>query len=313
MKYVFGPVNSRRLGVSLGIDIIPFKTCSFDCIYCECGHTTVLTDELKEYVPYNDVINEIEQVLSKHPMVDVVTFAGSGEPTLNSRMGDMIKYIKSNFPQYKVAVLTNSSMLHKKEVRRNIINADIIYPSLDAARPDVFKKIGRTIPGIDLNTIIDSLVLLRKEFKNKLSLEIFIINGLNDTDEDLAKLKDACTKISPDEIHINSLDRPGAEDWIKPATAENLERIRDFFKPLPVRLLMKREVPDNSKGYFSVYEDSVYDAIAKDRLSAEEISNILNIRMFDVLRTVKNLQAAGKVKEVLDKGVAYYHGVARGT
>ena len=250
MKYVFGPVNSRRLGISLGIDIIPYKTCSFDCIYCECGHTTVLTNELKDYVPYNDVIGEIEQVLSKRPVLDVVTFAGSGEPTLNSRIGDFIKYIKSNFPEYKVAVLTNSSMLHKEEVRRNIINADIIYPSLDAVSNDVFKKINRPMPGIDPNTIIDSLVQLRREFTGKLSIEIFIVNESIYTREELAKLKDACTKISPDEIHINSLDRPGTEDRIKPVSIENLEHIRDFFNPLPVKLITKRETPDNSKGYF---------------------------------------------------------------
>jgi wyosine [tRNA(Phe)-imidazoG37] synthetase (radical SAM superfamily) len=306
MKYVFGPVTSRRLGLSLGIDITPFKTCSFNCIYCECGHTTILTDELKEYVPYNDVINEIEQVLSKNPIIDVVTFSGSGEPTLNSRIGDMIEYIKSNFPKYRVAVLTNSSMLHKDEVRRNIINADIIYPSLDAVSPDLFKKINRPIGGIDTNTIIDSLILLRKEFKGKLSIEIFIINKLDYTDEELTKLKEACFKISPDEIFINSLDRPGAEDWIKPVDTKNLERIRDFFKPLPVKLVMKREMPDSSKGYFNIYEDSVYSVITNDRLSAEEISDILNLRFFDVLRTVNSLQNEGRIKKVLDKGRTYY-------
>lgn len=306
MKYVFGPVNSRRLGVSLGIDITPFKTCSFNCIYCECGHTTVLTDELKEYVAYNDVINEIEQVLNKHPLVDVVTFSGSGEPTLNSRIGDMIEYIKSNFPEYRVAVLTNSSMLHKEEVRKSIINADIIYPSLDAATPDLFKKINRPINGIDPNIIIDSLVRLRKEYKGKLSIEIFIINELDYTDEELAKLKDACFKISPDEVFINSLDRSGAEDWIKPVDMSNLERIRDFFKPLPVKLVMKREMPDSSKGYFSIYEDSVYSTITKDLLSVEEISDILNLRFFDVLRTVNSLHGDGRVTKVLDKGRTYY-------
>jgi len=294
MKYVFGPVNSRRLGISLGIDITPYKTCSFNCIYCECGHSTVLTDTLKEYVPYKDVIGEIEQVLSKKPVLDVVTFSGSGEPTLHSRIGEMIKYIKSNFPEYKVAVLTNSGALHREEVRRSIINADIISPSLDAVSPDVFGKINRPIPGIDPAVIIDSLVQLRKEFTGKLFIEIFIVSGLNDTDEELAKLKAACTKISPDEIHINSLDRSGPENWVKPIEAENLERIRDFFNPLPVKLVAKRETTDNSKGYFSIYEDAVYDAITKG-LSAEEIADVLNLRMFDVLRTIKSLQGAGRI------------------
>lgn len=155
MKYVFGPVNSRRLGISLGIDIVPYKTCPFNCIYCECGSTTDLTDEVKEYFPFEEIVSEINQTLDKGPAIDVVTFSGSGEPTLNSRLGDIINYIKTVYPQYQIAVITNSSLLNRYDIRRRILKADIIYPSLDAVSEDVFNKIMRPLAGTKPEAIIE--------------------------------------------------------------------------------------------------------------------------------------------------------------
>jgi wyosine [tRNA(Phe)-imidazoG37] synthetase (radical SAM superfamily) len=306
MKYVFGPVNSRRLGVSLGIDIIPLKVCSFNCIYCECGSTTDLTEEVKEYLPYDEIISEIGQALSKDPVIDVVTFSGSGEPTLNSRLGDIISYIKTNFPQYKVAVLTNSSLLHREDVRRGLLGADIIYPSLDAVSEEVFNKIMRPLPGVKSDTIIDSIALLRNEFKGKLCLEIFIIAGLNDTEDELFRLKEACIKIRPDEIHLNSLDRPGAEEWIKPSESGNMERIRKFFDPLPVKLVTKVPGGHRPADYYEEIENSILDVIEKKGSTPEDVAARLNMRLFDVLRALKNLQKKGSVNKIIKGDSAVY-------
>ncbi len=297
MKYVFGPVNSRRLGISLGIDIVPFKVCSFNCIYCECGPTTDLTDKVDDYLPYDEITAEISQVLDKHPAIDVVTFSGSGEPTLNSRIGDLIRFIKEKFPQYKVAVLTNSSLLYRDDVRKSLLDADIIYPSLDAVSENVFNKVMRPVSGTDPQRIIDSIVLLRKEFKGRLCLEIFIIAGINDSDDELLRLKDACIKICPDEIHLNHLDRPGAEDWVKPLDAENLERIVGYFNPLPVKLVGRVKYTPGGSDYFDKYESCVFDALSVTGSTAEEVSDLLNMRLFDVLRALKNLKNKGRVKK----------------
>ncbi|HNX24039.1 MAG TPA: radical SAM protein [Spirochaetota bacterium] len=297
MKYVFGPVNSRRLGVSLGIDIVPLKVCSFNCIYCECGPTTELTDEVKEYLPYDEIVSEISQVLSKRPKIDVVTFSGSGEPTLNSRLGDLIRYVKTHFPEYKVAVLTNSSLLYMADVRASLLQADIIYPSLDAVSEKVFNKIMRPLPGINSERIIDSITLLRNEFKGSLCLEIFIIAGVNDTADELSKLKEACIKIRPDEIHLNSLDRPGAEEWVKPMDFENLERIKNYFYPLPVKVVGKVQVAHRPADYYNELESSILHAVRGTGLTAEELADFLNMRLFDVLRALKNLQKKGQVKK----------------
>lgn len=302
MKYVFGPVNSRRLGVSLGVDIVPFKVCSFNCVYCECGGTTELTDEVKEYISYDEIAEEIRQVLSKKPVIDVVTFSGSGEPTLNSRLGDLIKFIKTGFPDYRVAVLTNSSMLHRADVRESLLDADIIYPSLDAVSDEVFKKIMRPVDGTDPESIIDSIALLRNEFKGIICLEIFIIAGVNDTDDELRRLKDACIKISPDEIHLNHLDRPGAEEWVKPSDLENLNRIKLFFDPLPVKLVGRVQGAESTTHYFAEFENCVFDAVGKNGSNAEELADRLNMRFFDVLRSLKNLQKKKRVDKITKAG-----------
>ena len=306
MKYVFGPVNSRRLGVSLGVDIVPFKVCSFNCVYCECGGTTELTDEVKEYIPYDDITAEIRQVLSKKPVIDVVTFSGSGEPTLNSRLGDLIKFIKTDFPEYRVAVLTNSSMLHRADVRESLLDADLIYPSLDAVSKNVFEKIMRPVAGTDPESIVDSIVLLRNEFKGIICLEIFIIAGVNDTGDELRRLKDACVKIRPDEIHLNHLDRPGAEDWVKPSDSINLERIKKYFDPLPVKLVGRVQGTGSTTHYFEEFENCVFDAVREDGSEAEELADRLNMRLFDVLRSLKNLQKKKRVEKITRAGREIY-------
>ncbi len=301
MKYVFGPVNSRRLGISLGLDIIPLKFCSFNCIYCECGATTTLTDEVKEYFPYDEIIAEISEVLNKKPEIDVVTFSGSGEPTLNSRIGDIIRFIKKEFPEYRVAVLTNSSLLYREDVRKSILDADIIYPSLDAVSEDVFKKILRPVTGTDPQRIVDSLVRLRDEFKGTLCLEIFIVAGINDNDDELTRLKEACAKIRPDEIHLNSLDRPSTEDWIKPSDSGNMERVKSFFTPMKVKLVERMNGAGPRVEYFYKYEDYVFDAISDEGSTVEEIAQLLDIRDFDVLRALKSLKKQGKVEKIISE------------
>ena len=150
MKYLFGPVNSRRLGISLGVDLVPHKTCSLNCVYCECGDTTTLTSAIAEYVPTGDVIAELDGYLSGSPRLDVVTFSGSGEPTLHAGIGKILRHLKERYPQYKVAVLTNGTLLHDPGVRKSIAMADIVVPSLDAVGPEAFARICRPAAGITL-------------------------------------------------------------------------------------------------------------------------------------------------------------------
>lgn len=224
LKYIFGPVLSRRLGRSLGIDIIPYKTCSFDCIYCECGKTTNLTDKRKIYVPTDEVISEIEKYLSTEPKLDYITFAGSGEPTLHSELGVIINYIKNNYPQYKVALISNSYFLNK-EIIEDIVNVDLIIPSLDAATEKSYQKINRPTSKSSINEIINGLVYLNKKFNGNMWLEIFIVPGINDSDKEIEAFRNIIKKINPDKVQLNSLDRKGTEEWVEKVKREELNII----------------------------------------------------------------------------------------
>jgi len=230
-KYLFGPVASRRLGVSLGVDIVPHKTCSMDCVYCECGRTTDLTVKRREYVPARSVIRELSDFLGKKPELDYITFSGSGEPTLNSGIGRIISYLKKNFPAYKVALITNGSMFYDASVRGDALGADLVMPSLDAVSGVNLGRINRPFRGLEGWRIVDGLVRFRRMFKGEIWLEIFIVPGVNDSAGELKLLASAARKIRPDRIQINALDRPGTEKWVVPAGIEKLEKIAKYFGP----------------------------------------------------------------------------------
>jgi wyosine [tRNA(Phe)-imidazoG37] synthetase (radical SAM superfamily) len=220
MKYLFGPVNSRRLGFSLGIDLVPFKTCSLNCIYCECGATTDLTTRIDEYVPTTAVLDELEEYLSSGPALDVVTFSGSGEPTLHRDIGLVIDFIKDRFPRYRVAVLTNATMLWKSEVRRALLRADVVIPSLDAVSEEVFGRMLRPAPGVTASQIVEGLTLFGREYGGAIIVEVFIIPGINDSPDELLRIRETCLAVNPASVQLNRLDRPGAEHGIERAGDE---------------------------------------------------------------------------------------------
>jgi wyosine [tRNA(Phe)-imidazoG37] synthetase (radical SAM superfamily) len=307
MKYLFGPVVSRRLGISLGIDLLPFKTCSLDCVYCECRGTTNLTSEIFEYVPTEAVINELRKFLKNKPDLDVITFSGSGEPTLHSGIGKIIEFIKSNYPEYKVSVLTNSTLLHIKEVRKSILKADIIVPSLDAVSREVFSKITRPAKDVTPDQLVNGLIELRKEFKNQLILEIFIIPGMNDNEAELALIRSACLKISPDLIQLNTLDRPGTEKWIKAASLEELEEIKIFFQPFNIEIIGSPVAGKNNVNRrFSVISDEIISTISRRPSTIEDLSAVFGISEAGLSSILEYLLDKDKIiKEKSTRGIFY--------
>lgn len=228
LQYIFGPVISRRLGLSLGIDLIPFKTCSLDCVYCECGKTNQLLIERREYVPTAEVTAELDKYLQSNPNIDYLTFSGSGEPTLHSGLGQIIDFIKENYPRYKISLLTNSTLFPQEGVIKEVKDLDLIVPSLDAVSEDIFNKINRPISGVRAAEIVKGLESLRASFAGQLWLEIFIIPGINDHREELQLFKKALQRIRPDKIQLNSLDRLGTENWVPPVAPKNLELIAQY-------------------------------------------------------------------------------------
>ncbi|WP_300454975.1 radical SAM protein [Desulfobacula sp.] len=224
-KYIFGPVPSRRLGLSLGVDLVPHKTCSLDCVYCECGKTTRLTLEKKEYVRFAEVKKELDHYWQHNADPDYITFSGSGEPTLNSKLAQVIEYIKKTKPQIKVAVLTNSTLFSDPTVRHAMLKADLVVPSLDAVSTSAFIRINRPRKGLEIHEIIRGIERFAAEYTGRIWLEVFVLPGMNDSRSDLLLLKDAIQRIQPDRIQINTLDRPGTLAGIEPASRSQLERV----------------------------------------------------------------------------------------
>lgn len=295
MKYLFGPVPSRRLGISLGVNLVPYKVCSLNCIYCEVGRTTNLTIERKEYIPINEVIDELKDYLHQKPELDFITFSGQGEPTLNSGLGKVIDFLKDNNPAYKVAVITNGTLFWDKEVRDEVSRADVLLPSLDAVSELSFLKINRPNKNLNLNKIIEGLILLRKEFKGKIYLEIFFVPQLNDKKEELILLKEITQKIQPDLIQLNTLDRPGTEDFVKAVTPEELQRIKDFLEPLPVEIIAKAKMRKQIKSFNKNIEEQILDTIIRRPCTDKDLSEILDIHLNELNKYLSELIDSGKI------------------
>jgi len=295
MKYLFGPVPSRRLGISLGVDLVPYKVCSLNCIYCEVGRTTNLTIERQEYIPITEVLKELKDYLDQKPELDFVTFSGQGEPTLNSGLGRVIDFIKDNYPEYKVAVITNGTLFWDKEVRDEVSRADVLLPSLDAVSELSFLKINRPNKNLNINKIIEGLILLRKEFKGKIYLEIFFVPQINDTREELILLKEITNKIQPDLIQLNTLDRPGTEDFVKAVTQEELQRIKDFLEPLPVEIIAKAKTRKQIKSFNKNIEEQILDTIKRRPCTDKDLSEILDLHLNELNKYLSELIDSGKI------------------
>ena len=225
MSYIYGPVPSRRLGQSLGVDPIPFKTCNYNCVYCQLGRTTPLTNERKEYIPCDEILAELRRAIAKLEPTDVdyITIVGEGEPLLYSRLGRLICEAKemTNLP---LAVITNGSLMSVPEAREDLADADVVIPSLDAADQQTFRRINRPWPKLKIADIIDGMATFREESRAELWIEVMLIQDLNDTEEALHGLAWALDRIRPDQVHLNVPVRPPAEDWVHGSDEDGLIR-----------------------------------------------------------------------------------------
>lgn len=305
-RYLFGPVPSRRLGRSLGVDLVPHKTCSLNCVYCECGKTTLLTNERAEYIPTAEVLAELNRFLSGEAQLDYVTFSGAGEPTLHIGLGKIVNFIKSKFPHYPLALLTNGSLFYQQSLREEVTEIDLILPSLDAADEEIFQRINRPHQRIDLKQIISGLTELKKIQMGQMWLEIFIIPGINDGADHIEKLKEAIHQIKPDLVQLNALDRPGAEQWVKSASAELLERISadlEWCTEIIVRFPDRKE----STAYHENIEASILDMIRRRPCTLEDLSNILGLHINEVNKYLEGLIKTDQVHaRQMERGLFYW-------
>jgi wyosine [tRNA(Phe)-imidazoG37] synthetase (radical SAM superfamily) len=282
------------------------KTCTLNCIYCECGKTSHLTLERKEYVSFETVKKELTHYLAHHARPNYITFSGSGEPTLNSKIGDVIRFLKDRVPDVPVAVLTNSTLFSQKQVRSDIKNAVVVIPSLDAATEKIFNKINRPSPHLNVDTIVDGLIRFRKEYNGKIWLEVFIVPGMNDTIAELNALKLVIGKIKPDQVHLNTLDRPGSVSTLRAATREELERVLNVFQMENAAIVAD---PPEQKALFAYRKDTaaaILGTIARRPCTSKDLSEIMGLQVKEVDSYLKSLEADEKIKVVKQKRGLFY-------
>ena len=303
-ELIYGPVPSRRLGRSLGVDLVLDRICSYDCIYCQLGRTKKKTIERKPYVPAGDILDQVYRKLEGKIEADYITLGGSGEPTLNSEIGSVITDLKkhTNVP---VAVLTNSSLLANSNVRQSIIQADVVLPSLDAYNQQGFERINRPHPEISFETMAEGLIAFRQEYGGKLWLEIFVLDGLNAGISDALEFKKWITKINPDKVHINTAVRPTAESF---ASRVPDKALNDFC----VTLGQKAEVVTPFKdieghGIRSDISNDILSLLARRPCTLKDISAGLDVHKNQVLKSIGSLLEDSMVKIVRKESTDYYH------
>jgi len=305
-KYLFGPVPSRRLGMSLGVDLVPKKVCSLNCVYCEVGPTTKLTTQRMEYIPYKKIATELSDYFNSSPLPDYITFSGYGEPTLNSDIGKIIQFIKETRPGIPVAVLTNGTLLSKTEVRKELLHADLVLPSLDAATQEVFEKINVPASELNVGDHIQGLANFRKEFSGKIWLEIFIIPGYNDSASELTELRKAILKIKPDRIQLNTLDRPGRAEDLQPASIEKLNQIIDFWQLKNVEIIAKAPERKNLAAYRKDVESAILGTIARRPCTADDLAQILGTHINEINKYLETLESENKLRYVREERGVFY-------
>ena len=298
IQHVFGPVPSRRLGMSLGIDPVPTKTCNFNCVYCQLGRTRPLTRKRKAFFNVSDILAEITTVLaeSEPGSIDWITFVGSGETTLFSRLGSLIRFVKT-ISTLPVAVITNGSLLFLPEVRRALSAADAVLPSLDAGSEELFRSINRPHREFTFAHQVEGLIEFRKVFDGSLWIEVMLLGGINDSRDALTDIASILEQVEPDEIHISTPTRPPAEPWVEPPCRGDLERASSIFGSV-AKVLSPITVEVNS-GVKGDLEDVVLTIVSRHPLQEVELVRTLeHLVPGRVLETLSTLANSKKIQVV---------------
>jgi wyosine [tRNA(Phe)-imidazoG37] synthetase (radical SAM superfamily) len=308
--HVYGPVPSRRLGFSLGVDILPYKTCSFDCVYCQLGKSGTKSVRRARHFSCPEILGQIRQALAEGRRIDHITFSGSGEPTLNTLLGPLIREIKKLTP-VPVAVLTNASLLGLKSVRQALGPADVVVPSLDAATASGFRKVNRPEPSVRVEKVIAGLIEFRSEFRGEIWLEVMLVRGLNDSPEDISALKRAIARIRPNRVQLNTAVRPPAESWARPLSRRALEKIRkELGGAAEVVVDFRKKQRAVGRGNL---KSEILAMIGRRPVTVKDMASSLGASAAEIRRQLGSLLRWRRVRPVSHKGVVYYEpGQTRG-
>jgi wyosine [tRNA(Phe)-imidazoG37] synthetase (radical SAM superfamily) len=299
--YLYGPVPSRRFGRSLGVDLMPFKTCSFDCVFCQLGHTPQKTLEQKEYVFIDAVLAELESWLKTDGDADYVTLSGSGEPMLHSRFGKVLQFLKP----YSISsvLLTNGSMFRLSEVREAASYADIVKVSLSAWDQRSFRWINRPHPQLQFDEVVGGIKKFRNQFSGKLWMEVFLMLGMNAAPENVKKIAAHIKEIEPDRVHLNTVIRPPAEEFAAPLQPTKLALLADMFDP-PAEMIA--EFSANDEKHVAATEDSILSLLQRRPCTSGQIAGAFGIHVTEVSKYLGDLMRTGHIHAKREKGAVYY-------
>lgn len=304
MDHIFGPVPSKRLGRSLGVDLVPFKTCTYDCIYCQLGRTTNKTTSRREWFPLEEILAELRKKLACKP--DYITLSGSGEPTLYSRLDELIDGICS-VTDIPVAVLTNGSLLWQAEVRRQLQGAQLVIPSLDAGENLMFEAVNRPHDSISFEMMLEGLKAFRQEFKGEYWLEVMLLAGHTAVEGELRKIVDCVRQIRPDRVQLNTATRPAAEEYACEAGRQTLAELASLFDP-PAEVIPGLQ-GTHGKGSFPAGEQNVLAMVLRRPCSTEQIAQGLAMHPNTVLKLIEGLWVKGLLEVKISGGRYFYCGV----
>lgn len=294
-KYIYGPIVSKRLGLSLGVDIVPLKICNYNCLYCQLGTTKNKTIKRCEYIKIDLVLTELKSKL-KECKPDYVSIVGSGEPALNNKLGLLITEIKK-ITSIPVAVITNGSLLHLKDVQNDLTNADLVIPSLDAGDDELFQKINRPHNDVSFNQMVQGIIDFKKNFNGRVWLEILFLKDINDNDKNVNDTINITNKINPDKIQISTISRPPAEQDIMPVSLEKLEYIKNLFNKKNVEIIYNTSLNNSDNNIpKKAQKNLILDLLKRHPSPKEDICRGLNLNINEVEKTLKEMIKENKIQ-----------------
>jgi wyosine [tRNA(Phe)-imidazoG37] synthetase (radical SAM superfamily) len=298
---IYGPVPSRRLGISLGMDIIPYKTCSYDCIYCQLGRTTHKTLQRGSYIKRSSFLDEVKKAIRSNGDIDYLTFAGSGEPTLNRDIGWMINEVKK-MTRIPVAVLTNGSLLWDKTVREDLRQADLVIPSLDSASEEVFQRVNRPVAGLKTKTVREGLKEFCREFRGRIFLEIMLVKDVNDTPEEIKRINRSVRNLRIDKIQLNTVVRPPADPGAKPLNQRELDEVKELFDPETEKEVIADFKRETSRAYQKDLGPAVIELLKRRPAKAEEMAVSLGVHLNEMVKHLQMLEDEKKIRRTKTEG-----------
>ncbi|RZN14307.1 MAG: radical SAM protein [Methanosarcinales archaeon] len=303
MKMVYGPVPSRRLGRSLGVNLIPLKTCNYSCVYCQLGRTEHVTNQRQDFFSPEEILNEIRSAIEIKDgrgdgEIDFVTFIGEGEPTLCKSIGWLIRRTRE-IADVPVAVDTNGSLLYKEDVRNDLLQADVVMPSLDAGTAETFGKINRPHYEISFKNVVEGMEQFRQKYVGEMWLEVMLVKGINDSEKELKAIRSRLEKIEPDRIYINVPIRPPAESWTITPDKETIALAHAILGDGNVVDIITEEIGEFSIDGFTNPEDAILAITRRHPMRESQVIETLHkFKAGNLHDDLKRLGESGKIKKV---------------